>query len=84
MMGPRPRPAAMREQLFTAKQPVHGRFRGHVHAFVGQLGHDLAWGMVPKALAEAAALLVLRKKAEALWGDEDASMESKTDDESSS
>jgi transposase-like protein len=35
-----------------------------------------------KALAEAAALLVLRKKAEALWGDEDASMESKTDDES--
>ena len=37
-----------------------------------------------KALAEAAALLVLRKKAEALWGDEDASMESKTDDESSS
>jgi transposase len=36
-----------------------------------------------KALAEAAALLVLRKKAEALWGDEDASMESKTDDESS-
>lgn len=37
-----------------------------------------------KALAETAALLVLRKKAEALWGDEDASMESKTDDESSS
>ena len=37
-----------------------------------------------RALAEAAALLVLRKKAEALWGDEDASMESKTDDESSS
>ena len=37
-----------------------------------------------KALAEAAAILVLRKKAEALWGDEDASMESKTDDESSS
>ena len=37
-----------------------------------------------KALAEAAALLVLRKKAEALWGDEDASTESKTDDESSS
>jgi hypothetical protein len=36
-----------------------------------------------KALAEAAALLVLRKKAEALWGDEDASTESKTDDESS-
>jgi transposase len=36
-----------------------------------------------KALAEAAALLVLRKKAEALWGDEDASIESKTDDESS-
>lgn len=34
-----------------------------------------------KALAEAAALLVLRKKAEALWGDEDASTESKTDDE---
>jgi transposase len=37
-----------------------------------------------KALAEAAALLVLRKKAEALWGDEDASTESRTDDESSS
>ncbi len=37
-----------------------------------------------KALAETAALLVLRKKAEALWGDEDASTESKTDDESSS
>lgn len=37
-----------------------------------------------KALAEAAALLVLRKKANALWGDEDASMESKNDDESSS
>jgi transposase-like protein len=37
-----------------------------------------------KALAEAAALLVLRKKADALWGDEDASMESKTDEESSS
>ena len=37
-----------------------------------------------KALAETAALLVLRKKADALWGDEDASMESKTDDESSS
>ena len=37
-----------------------------------------------KALAEAAALLVLRKKAEALWGDEDASTESKNDDESSS
>jgi hypothetical protein len=36
-----------------------------------------------KALAEAAALLVLRKKAEALWGDEDASTESKSDDESS-
>lgn len=36
-----------------------------------------------KALAETAALLVLRKKANALWGDEDASMESKTDDESS-
>jgi len=36
-----------------------------------------------KALAETAALLVLRKKAEALWGDEDASTESKTDDESS-
>ena len=37
-----------------------------------------------KALAEAAAILVLRKKAEALWGGEDASMEPKTDDESSS
>ena len=37
-----------------------------------------------KALAEAAAILVLRKKAEGLWGDEDASMEPKTDDESSS
>jgi transposase len=37
-----------------------------------------------KALAEVAALLVLRKKAEALWGDEDASIESKTDDKSSS
>ena len=37
-----------------------------------------------KALAETAALLVLRKKAEALWGDEDASTESKSDDESSS
>ena len=37
-----------------------------------------------KALAEAAALLILRKKAEALWGDEDASTESKNDDESSS
>jgi transposase-like protein len=36
-----------------------------------------------KALAEAAAILVLRKKAEALWGDEDASTESKNDDESS-
>jgi transposase-like protein len=36
-----------------------------------------------KALAEAAALLVLRKKAEALWGDEDAATESKNDDESS-
>jgi transposase len=36
-----------------------------------------------KALAEAAALLVLRKKAQALWGDEDASTESKSDDESS-
>lgn len=36
-----------------------------------------------KALAETAALLVLRKKAEALWGDEDASTESKNDDESS-
>jgi transposase len=36
-----------------------------------------------KALAEAAAILVLRKKAEALWGDEDAFTESKTDDESS-
>ncbi len=37
-----------------------------------------------KALAETAALLVLRKKAEALWGDEDASTESKSDDEFSS
>lgn len=37
-----------------------------------------------KALAEAAALLVLRKKAEALWGDEDASTEQNNDDESSS
>jgi transposase-like protein len=37
-----------------------------------------------KALAETAALLVLRKKADALWGDEDASTESKNDDESSS
>jgi transposase len=37
-----------------------------------------------KALAEAAALLVLRKKAEALWGAEDASTESSSDDESSS
>jgi transposase-like protein len=36
-----------------------------------------------KALAEAAALLVLRKKAQALWGDEDASTESTNDDESS-
>lgn len=36
-----------------------------------------------KALAEAAALLVLRKKVQALWGDEDASTESKNDDESS-
>ncbi|HEX5100452.1 MAG TPA: hypothetical protein VFV94_13180 [Polyangiaceae bacterium] len=36
-----------------------------------------------KALAEAAALLVLRKKAEALWGAEDASTESSSDDESS-
>jgi transposase len=36
-----------------------------------------------KALAETAALLVLRKKADALWGDEDASTESKNDDESS-
>jgi transposase-like protein len=34
-----------------------------------------------KALAETAALLVLRKKAEALWGDEDASTEPKNDDE---
>jgi transposase-like protein len=37
-----------------------------------------------KALAETAALLVLRKKAEALWGAEDASTESNSDDESSS
>ncbi len=37
-----------------------------------------------KALAEAAALLVLRKKLDALWGDEDASTEPKSDDESSS
>jgi len=37
-----------------------------------------------RGLAEAAALLVLRKKADALWGDEDASTESKSDDESSS
>ena len=37
-----------------------------------------------KALAETAALLVLRKKADALWGDEDASTEPKNDDESSS
>lgn len=37
-----------------------------------------------KALAEAAALLVLRKKLNALWGDEDASTEPKSDDESSS
>lgn len=36
-----------------------------------------------KALAETAALLVLRKKADALWGDEDASTELKNDDESS-
>jgi transposase len=36
-----------------------------------------------KGLAETAALLVLRKKADALWGDEDASTESKNDDESS-
>jgi hypothetical protein len=36
-----------------------------------------------KALAETAALLVLRKKAEALWGAEDASTESNSDDESS-
>jgi transposase-like protein len=36
-----------------------------------------------KALAETAALLVLRKKAEALWGDEDASTEPNSDDESS-
>jgi transposase len=36
-----------------------------------------------KALAETAALLVLRKKADALWGDEDASTEWKNDDKSS-
>ena len=36
-----------------------------------------------KALAETAALLVLRKKADALWGDEDASMGLTNDDESS-
>jgi transposase len=34
-----------------------------------------------KALAETAALLVLRKKADALWGDEDASMGPTNDDE---
>lgn len=37
-----------------------------------------------KALAEAAALLMLRKKAEALWGDEDDATEPKSDDKSSS
>ena len=36
-----------------------------------------------KALAETAALLVLRKKADALWGDEDASTGPMNDDESS-
>lgn len=36
-----------------------------------------------KALAETAALLVLRKKADALWGDEDASTGLTNDDESS-
>jgi transposase len=36
-----------------------------------------------KALAETAALLALRKKADALWGDEDASTETKSDDDSS-
>jgi len=36
-----------------------------------------------KALAETAALLVLRKKADALWGDEDASMGQMNDIESS-
>ncbi len=36
-----------------------------------------------KALAETAALLVLRKKADALWGDEDASTGQTNDDESS-
>lgn len=33
-----------------------------------------------KALAEVAALLTLKKKAEAIWGDEDASTRSKSDD----
>jgi transposase len=37
-----------------------------------------------RALAETAALLVLRKKVDALWGDEDASTGSKSDDEFSS
>ncbi len=36
-----------------------------------------------RALAETAALLVLRKKVDALWGDEDASTGLKNDDESS-
>lgn len=36
-----------------------------------------------KALAETAALLVLRKKADALWGDEDATTGQTNDDESS-
>jgi transposase-like protein len=36
-----------------------------------------------RALAETAALLVLRKKLDALWGDEDVAMGQKNDDESS-
>lgn len=50
-MRPRSRPAEMRKQLLAAKQPIHGRFRCDVHAFVSQLGHDLAWRMVPESLA---------------------------------
>lgn len=45
--------------------------------FKGQLVRDLA--RKGKALAEAAALLVLKQEAQAIWGDEDESIPSKSE-----
>ena len=69
-----------RRQLLASLRPSTGAASRQASAEarrIRELERDLA--RKDKALAEAAALLVLKKKAQAIWGDEDESIPSKSE-----